>query len=102
LIQHDNARPHTSLRTQEALFKFGWIVLPHPPYSPDLAPSDFHLLGPLKDALRGTRFEDNESVIRAVRTWLHEQKTSWYREGMHALVSHWCKAVELNGDYVEK
>jgi len=68
LIQHDNARPHTSLRTQEAIAKFGWIVLHHPPYSPDLTPSDFHLFGPLKDSLRGTRFEDDESVIRAVAT----------------------------------
>jgi histone-lysine N-methyltransferase SETMAR len=100
LIQHDNARPHTSLRTQEAIAKFGWTVHPHPPYS--LAPSDFHLFGPLKDALRGTRFEDYESVIRAVRTWLREQETSWYREGMHALVSRWHKAIDLDGDYVEK
>ena len=72
------------------------------PYSPDLAPSDFHLFGPLKDSLCGTRFEDDESVIRVVRTWLHEQETSWYREGMHALVSRWRKAVDVHGDYVEK
>jgi len=101
-IQHDNARPHISLRTQEAIAKFGWNVLPHPPYSPDVAPSDFHLFGPLKDALRATRFEDDESVIRAVWTWICEQETSWYREGMHALVSRWPKAVDLDGDYVEK
>jgi len=44
-IQHDNARPHTNLRTQETNAKFGWTVLPHPPYSPDLAPSDFIFLG---------------------------------------------------------
>jgi hypothetical protein len=69
---------------------------------PDLAPSYFHLFGPLKDALRGTRFEDDESVIRAVRTWLREQETSWYREGMHAFNSRWRKAVDLDGDYVEK
>jgi len=65
LIQHDNAHPHTSLRTQEAISKFGWTVLPHPPYSPDLALSDFHLFGPLKDTLHGTRFEDDESVTRS-------------------------------------
>jgi hypothetical protein len=40
--------------------------------------------------------------IRAVRTWLHEQETSWCREGMHALVSRWRKAVDVDGDYVEK
>jgi len=67
-----------------------------------LAPSDFHLLGPLKDALRGTRFEEDESVIRAVRSRLREQERSSYREGMHALVSRWCKAVDVDGDYVEK
>jgi len=47
-------------------------VLPPPPsFSPDLVPIVCLLFGPLKDALRGTRFEDDESVIRAVRTWLH-------------------------------
>ena len=57
----------------------------------------------LKYALRGTRFEDDESVIRAVRTRLREQETIWYREGMHALVvSLWRKAVDVDGDYVEK
>jgi len=77
-------------------------VIPHPPYSPDLAPSDFHLFGPLKDALLGTRFEDDKSVICAVRTWLRQQEMSWYREGMHALVSYWHKTVDIDGDYVEK
>jgi histone-lysine N-methyltransferase SETMAR len=71
-IQHDNDRPHTSVQTQEAITKFGWTVLPHPPYSPDLAQSDFHLFGPLKDALHGTGFEDDESMIHAVRTWVRE------------------------------
>jgi len=59
-------------------------------------------LGPLKDALRGTRFEGDERVIRAVRTWLREQETNWYREGMHALDSRWRKVVDVDGDNVEK
>jgi len=41
-------------------------------------------------------------VILAVRTWLREQERSWYREGIHALASLWRKAVDLDGDYVEK
>jgi hypothetical protein len=36
------------------------------------------------------------------RTWLREQETSWFREGMHALVSRWRKAVDVDGNYVEK
>jgi len=34
LLQHDNEWPHTSLRTWKAIIKFGWTVLPHPPYTP--------------------------------------------------------------------
>jgi hypothetical protein len=45
---------------------------------------------------------NDENVIRAVRTWLREQEMSWYREGLHALVSHWHKAVDFDGAYVEK
>ena len=67
------------MQTQEAIAKFRWTVLPHSPFGPDLAPSDFHLFGPLKDALHGTSFEDDESVIRTVRTRVREQETSWYR-----------------------
>jgi histone-lysine N-methyltransferase SETMAR len=102
LLQHDSARPHTSLRTREHITKMGWTVLPHPPYSPYLAPSDFHLSGSLKDALHGTHFEDDNSVIEAVRKWLRRQDKSWYRQGMHALVPHRCKAVQVDGDNVEK
>jgi histone-lysine N-methyltransferase SETMAR len=69
-LQHDRARPHRSLRTREHITKMGWTVPPHPLYSPDLAPSDFHLFGSLKDASRGTHFENDNSVIEAVRKWL--------------------------------
>jgi hypothetical protein len=63
LLHHNNARPHPSLRTREAITKLQWTVLSHPPYSPDLAPSNYHLFGPLKDAIRGKRFEDDKEVI---------------------------------------
>jgi hypothetical protein len=56
---HDNARPHTSLWTRQAIEKMGWTFLLHPVHSPDLAPSDCHLFGPLRDALRGRHFADD-------------------------------------------
>jgi hypothetical protein len=44
----DNVRPHTSALMTETLLKLKWDVLPHVQYSPDLAPSDYHLFGPMK------------------------------------------------------
>jgi histone-lysine N-methyltransferase SETMAR len=53
LLHHDNARPHTAARTVDKLHALKFEVFEHPPYSPDLAPSDFHLFGPMKEHLRG-------------------------------------------------
>ena len=43
IFHHDNARPHVAIPVKNYLENSGWKVLPHPPYSPDLAPSDYHL-----------------------------------------------------------
>ena len=66
LFHQDNARPHTAKKTLELIKIFGWEVVPHPPYSPDLAPSDYHLFGPLKNHLRGTKLSDDEAVKEIV------------------------------------
>ena len=48
ILHQDNARPHTAAKTVEAINQFGWEMLLHPPYSPDLAHSDFLLFEPIK------------------------------------------------------
>ena len=62
ILYHDNARPHTAAQTVQTINSLGWELLPHPPYSLDLAPSDFHLFGPLKEFTRGTKFEKDDEV----------------------------------------
>jgi histone-lysine N-methyltransferase SETMAR len=66
LLQYDNARPHTSLETVEHIVNLGWTFVPHPLYSPDLVPSDFHLFGPMKDGLCGQHFPSNDAIVQAV------------------------------------
>lgn len=65
--------------------RVGWEVLDHPPYSPNLAPSDFHLFGPLKKFLGGKRFQTDNDIKREVRRWLYSQETDFYAMGIKNL-----------------
>jgi hypothetical protein len=51
VLLHDNARPHTAASTHIPLEHFNWELFNHPPYNPDLAPSDYHLFTYLKNWL---------------------------------------------------
>ena len=57
-FQHDNAKPHVANIVKEKIAKFGWELLPHPLYSPDLAPSDHHLFRSLSNGLKDKKFEN--------------------------------------------
>ena len=69
LLLHDNVRPHTA-RTIHALEMLKLEVLSHPPYSPDLAASDFHFFPHLKRDLKGTDFTSDDEVKQAVTSWI--------------------------------
>ena len=67
LLQHDNAGPHTARSTVATIQDLFFECLPHPPYSPDHAPSDFHVFGPLKEAMGGKSVRSDEEVQKAVQ-----------------------------------
>jgi hypothetical protein len=77
-----------------------FVVLPHSPYAPDIAPSDFHLLWPLIDALRGRRFRSDEEVKEAVHDWLAQLPKDFFSRGIYALVER-RRRVEHGRDYTE-
>ncbi|GBM10033.1 Histone-lysine N-methyltransferase SETMAR [Araneus ventricosus] len=77
VLLHDNARPQTAVRTGEVLRKFKWDVFQHPPYSPELATSDFHLFTAMKKWLGGQHFADDEKLKNAVTHWLKSQAAAF-------------------------
>ena len=99
---NDNARPHVANKTVNKIRKFHWEFLEHPPYSPDLVPSDFHLFSPLKKFLAGQRFTCDDEVKAAVRQWFRSQTADFYHSGIAKLVLRWDKYLNRHGDYVEK
>jgi hypothetical protein len=74
--------PRSAALTQEKLAQLYWNALEHPPYSPDLSPCDCHMFGPLKEALGGQRFDDDEQVENFVRNWLQKRPSSSYDAGI--------------------
>jgi transposase len=62
ILHHDNAPPHASLVIREFLAKQETIVVPQPPFSPDLAPADFFVFPKLKSTLKARRFQTVEEV----------------------------------------
>jgi len=57
LLLNENAPLHTALLTVETITKLGCEVLQHPAYTPELAPSDFHIFGHLKNAFHLISFQ---------------------------------------------
>jgi len=78
LFLHDNAPAHRALATQKKLVYLGLQGLDHPPYSPDLAPFDYHLFPGLKKHLKGRHFLSDVEVIAAAETWLDGQLCEFF------------------------
>ena len=64
--------------------------------------SDYHLFGPLKNHLRGTKFSDDEAVKEICCEWLKSQPSNFYAKGILKLVHRWEKCISVHRDYVEK
>ncbi|GFN90576.1 transposase [Plakobranchus ocellatus] len=90
VLQHNNTTPHTAKRTKEWLERYRWDIIPHPAHSPDLAPSDFHLFGPLKRHLGGNKFEDEDGLIGEVRDWFSKLDANFFTQGIYLLLPR-CK-----------
>jgi transposase len=67
VLLHDNACPHTAARTRKLLEHFNRELFDHPPYSPDLAPSVYHLFTYMKNWLGLQRFNENEGLMNGVK-----------------------------------
>jgi histone-lysine N-methyltransferase SETMAR len=84
LLHHNNARPHTADLVQSMIEKIGAEVLPHPPYSPDLAPCDFFLFPRLKKIIKGKRFKFDEELQKATVAALCSIANNGFQEAYEA------------------
>lgn len=101
-LLHDNAPIHTCRITTSKIQQFAFELLQHPPYSPDLAPSDFILFRELKKKLRGRHFHSSLELKEAVMDFHSGLSENFFKKAFEELVSRWQKCVEQQGSYIEK
>ena len=80
LFHQDNALCYKSMKTMVKLKELSFKLLPHPPYSPDLAPSDYWLFADLNKMLQGKRFVSNEEVITETEAYFDSKDESFYKK----------------------
>ncbi|KAL0880854.1 hypothetical protein ABMA27_002037 [Loxostege sticticalis] len=80
--------------------EFGWEVLMHPPYSSDLAPSDFHLFRSLQNSLGSVRLTSREDCQNHLSGYFDQKPQNFYSNGIMSLPTRWQKVIDHNGTYI--
>ena len=97
----DNAPAHTAVLTRRFLTNNNMTVVPHPPYSPDLAPCDFFLFPKMKMKCMGRRFKTLEEIQAESQAILNMLRENDFQECFKKWQHRWdcCQASE--GYYFE-
>ena len=72
-------------RNNGKTIKLHFELLPHPPYSPDLALNDYWLFADLKKMLQGKRFDSNEEVILEIKAYFEAKDKLFYKKGIELI-----------------
>ena len=74
--------------------------MPHPPYSPDVSPCDYHLFCSLQNHLNGKTFNANEPIKNELIQFSASKNQTFYENGIMKLTERWQKVTEQNGQYI--
>jgi histone-lysine N-methyltransferase SETMAR len=100
IVHADNARPHKAVVSYQFMAGNAMVITAHPRYSPNLAPSDFYLLGHVRGLPRGTSFEAGQRLLSAVEGI----SGSFEKWTLTKVCLEWMRrlerCIEINGDYV--
>jgi hypothetical protein len=84
------------------LENFNWELFDRLPYSPDLAPSDYHLSTYLKNCSVSRRLRINEELMEGVKIWLISQAAHFFDTGIKKGIPRYDMHFSSSGDYIEK
>ena len=88
--------------TRQKLHTLNYKVLDHPPYSPDLSPTDFHFFKHFDNLLQKKCFRNPKNIETAFNEFVLSRTTIFYDTGIKKkLVSRWQKCIEANDSYFD-
>jgi len=87
IFLQDNVKPQTAKISRERISELGRELLPHPPYSPDISPTDYHLFLALDNFMRHKQFKTRVEVTSAVRQFFDSKFVDFYKNGIQKLLS---------------
>ena len=96
-LLHDNAKVYTVKVTWHKLEELEWEILPHPPYSPNLAPSDYHLFRSLPNDLVTKRFHYKADLKSDLDVFLSSLSKKFFEEGIMDLPKREEYVIDDNG-----
>jgi [histone H3]-lysine36 N-dimethyltransferase SETMAR len=101
LLLHDNAPVHKCNIVQAAIRQAGFVELNHPAYSPDIAPTDYHVFSNLKKFMRGKNFGSDDEAIQTVEDYLCGLDSDFFCQGIESLCDRWQRVVASEGQYIQ-
>jgi hypothetical protein len=99
LLHHNNVPAHTPLKTTEFVTNSNVIIVPHPPYSPELVPCDFALFPKLRMKLKGGRFETMSDIQRELQVVHDSIKENDFHGAFEVWKKQWARCICSQGDY---
>lgn len=97
----DNCPAHTAKITQAKIKEMKWTKLVHPPYSPDLAPSDYYLFRNMKKELLNTRFDNNNDLKCKIMAYFDSKSTDWFYHGIEMFKDQLDLVIKNKGGYID-
>uniref|UniRef100_A0A915DH51 Transposase n=1 Tax=Ditylenchus dipsaci TaxID=166011 RepID=A0A915DH51_9BILA len=98
IFHHDNAKPHVRADVVEWIDENFEELLPHSPYSPDAAATDYHVMA-MANWMHGKIFDDFYEMVDSVKGWIASKNRKFFTRGIDLLPEKWQEIIDADGDY---
>lgn len=100
VLHQGNAKQYASATMLHMLCGYGWELLIHPPDSPDLAPSDYHLFPTMQNARHDVKLASRDDCAKWVPKFNFSMNQTFWWCGIVELLFRWKQVIEKNGEYL--